>query len=219
MGNVVRGLVPRWGRGGAWQNPPCQSAVPNHNSGFSYLGVPAPAGMSDCYEKIDRSGSLSFAIRGIPSPIRPPIRHSGGGRNPEGVGRGKATNRWKKLNRTTIFILLCGLRKAMVIPAKAGIQRGGDGKCSAVEDYARRAASPPQGSGPGMAETPVRTHPTKPQLQVFIPWCTGASRHERLVRKWCYGPLIATLKPTNPRNRHSRAGGNPRTNLARQHVN
>ena len=31
---------------------------------------------------IDRSGSLSFAIRGIPSPIRPPIRHSGEGRNP-----------------------------------------------------------------------------------------------------------------------------------------
>ena len=36
--------------------------------------------------KIDRSGSVSFAIRGIPSPIRPPIRHSGEGRNPEGKG-------------------------------------------------------------------------------------------------------------------------------------
>ena len=34
---------------------------------------------------IDRSGSLSFAIRGIPSSIRPPIRHSGEGRNPGGV--------------------------------------------------------------------------------------------------------------------------------------
>ena len=49
-GNVVRGLVPRWGWGGAWQNPPRQSAVPSHNSGFSYLGVPAAADMSDCYE-------------------------------------------------------------------------------------------------------------------------------------------------------------------------
>ena len=37
---------------------------------------------------IDLSGSLSFAIRGIPSPIRPPIRHSGEGRNPEGWGEG-----------------------------------------------------------------------------------------------------------------------------------
>ena len=51
-GSVVRGLVPRWGGGGAWQNPRCQFAVPSHNSGFSYLGVPAPAGMSDCYESV-----------------------------------------------------------------------------------------------------------------------------------------------------------------------
>ena len=48
--NVVRGLVPRWGRVGAWQNPPCQFAEPTHNSNFSYLGVQAQAGMSDWYE-------------------------------------------------------------------------------------------------------------------------------------------------------------------------
>ena len=46
----MRGLVPRWGGGGAWQNPPSQFAVPDHNFGFSYLGVPAPTGMSDWYE-------------------------------------------------------------------------------------------------------------------------------------------------------------------------
>ena len=33
-----------------------------------------------------------FVIRGIPSSIRPPIRHSGEGRNPEGVGRGKTND-------------------------------------------------------------------------------------------------------------------------------
>ena len=69
QGNVVRpkatqgesktsrgeGLVPRWGRGGEWQNPPCQFAVPTHNSGFSYLGVPAPAGMSDWYESMSQT--------------------------------------------------------------------------------------------------------------------------------------------------------------------
>ena len=71
-GNVVRGLVPRWGGGGAWQNPRCQFAVPSHNSSSSYLGVPTPTGMSDCYE----------------NRFPPPIRHSGEGRNPE--GRGKA---------------------------------------------------------------------------------------------------------------------------------
>ena len=50
-------VVPRWGRGGAygWQNPPCQFTVPNHNSRFSYLGVPAAAGMSDCYESMSRT--------------------------------------------------------------------------------------------------------------------------------------------------------------------
>ncbi len=54
-GNVARGLVPRRGRGGAWQNPPCQFFVPKHNFGFSYLGVPAPAGMSDSYESMSRT--------------------------------------------------------------------------------------------------------------------------------------------------------------------
>ena len=49
------GLVPRWGRGGAWQNPRCQLAVPSHNSNSSYLGVPAPAGMSDWYESMSRT--------------------------------------------------------------------------------------------------------------------------------------------------------------------
>ena len=49
------GLVPRWGRGGAQQNPPCRFAVPSPNSVFSYLGVPAAAGMSDCYESMSRT--------------------------------------------------------------------------------------------------------------------------------------------------------------------
>ena len=72
---VARGLVPRRGRGGAWQNPPCQFAVPNLNSRFSYLGVPAPAGMSDSYENMSRT-----LIRDSL-----PIRHSGESRSP-GVG-------------------------------------------------------------------------------------------------------------------------------------
>ena len=69
-GNVARGLVPRWGRGGAWQNPPCRFAVQNHNSGFSHLGVPAPAGMSDCYESMSRTTIRDRPLR------QPLIRHS-----------------------------------------------------------------------------------------------------------------------------------------------
>ncbi len=58
MGNVARGLVPRWGQGGERENPPCQFAEPTHDSGFTSLGVPAPAGMSDWYENdLARLGS------------------------------------------------------------------------------------------------------------------------------------------------------------------
>ena len=81
MGNVVRskttrgeGLVPRWGGGGAWQNPRCQFAIPSHNSSSSYLGVPAPAGMSDWYEN---------ALKRLSSaPANTYIRHSREGGNP-----------------------------------------------------------------------------------------------------------------------------------------
>ena len=75
MGNVARskttrgeGLVPRWGVGGAWQNPPCQLAVPSHTSGSSYLGVTAPAGMGDWYENRP-SRQLQFATPANPSPV------------------------------------------------------------------------------------------------------------------------------------------------------
>ena len=52
----MRGLVPRWGGGGgAWQNPRWQFAVPSHNSSFSFLRVPARAGISDCYESMSRT--------------------------------------------------------------------------------------------------------------------------------------------------------------------
>ena len=41
------GLVPRWGREEARQNPRRQPAVTKHNFGFSHLGVPAPAGIQE----------------------------------------------------------------------------------------------------------------------------------------------------------------------------
>ena len=82
--------------------------------------------------KIDRSASLSFAIRGIPLSIRPPIRHSGEGRNPEGWGEGivaldlvpplTAHRKFARVcatRRRAIFVLSCGLRKAIVIPANS----------------------------------------------------------------------------------------------------
>ena len=59
----------------------------------------------------------------------------------------------------------------------------------------------PAGVGVGQS----RIHRAEPKLRLFIPWCAGRSRDERLVRKWCYGPSIPTLNRTNPHNRHSRA--------------
>ena len=44
-------------------------------------------------------------------------------------------------------------------------------------------ACPPQGSGWDMVESAMPIRCTKPQLRLFIPWCAGARRHERLVRK------------------------------------
>ena len=113
------------------------------------------------------------------------------------------------------------------------------GQCSA-------GACPPQGSGWGVAESTAPTRPTKSQLRLFIPWCAGGSRHQRLVRKWCYAasivpeshqphtrhwyesmsrtPIRDALKwlssaPANPSIRHSREGGNPRANIPRKKAN
>ena len=122
MVNVVRskttrgeGLAPRWGGGGAWQNPRCQFAVPSHNSSFSYLGVPAPTGMNDCYESMSRTPIRDRPLRQtligrsrhpfvypaphfvIPAKSRPrtPIR----GRNPEGRGKARppSTFGWQRM--------------------------------------------------------------------------------------------------------------------------
>ena len=92
---------------------------------------------------IDRSGSRSDAIRpplgsgwgvaGIPSPIRctPQIRFfipSSFRRRPESEGVGRLRQpliRHSRQNppRPPIFILLCGLREAMVIPAIKSMPR------------------------------------------------------------------------------------------------
>ena len=118
---------------------------------FSYLGVPAPAGMSDWYESM----------------FRTPIR--------DDVTRPR----------------LCPYTTAppLVVPApQASFRRrpqssgAGMRKCSAVEDYARRGACPPLGSGWGVAESAAPTRRTKSQLRLLIPWCAGDSRDERLVR-------------------------------------
>ena len=174
-------------------------------------------------------------IRGIPASIRPPIRHSGEGRNPEGmgnVGRSKTTrgeglvprwggggawqNRRCQLavpshnssfsylgvpvatgmsdcyeNRPLRWPVVCDSRHPSVNPAPNSSFRRrpesrGDGKCRAVEDYARRGACPPLGWRRGVAESAVPIGRTKPQLQLFIPWCAGASPASAIAMKTDY---------------------------------
>ena len=92
MGNVVRGLVPRWGRVWAWQHPPCEFAVLNHNFGSSSLGVPAPAGMSDWCENHVTWVRQCLRVTRI-SRIVIPAPRSSFRRRPEsrGVGRGECS--------------------------------------------------------------------------------------------------------------------------------
>ena len=82
---------------------------------------------------------------------------------------------------------------------------GGMRKCSA-------GACPPLGSGWGVAESAVPIRCTKPQLRLFMPWCAGASRHERLVRKHVPDPLSGTefrhwLGETNQRRPNNDSPG------------
>ena len=98
--------------------------------------------MNDCYESMSRTPIRDRPFR------QPPIRHSSESWNPEGVGMGKITWRWKKPARHPIFILLCGPLRSMVIPASAGIQ--GEGWAPPVFI--------PWGAGASRHERLVRNH-------------------------------------------------------------
>ena len=80
----------------------------------------------------------------------------------------------------------------------------GRAKCSA-------GACPPLGSGWGVAESAVQIRRTKPQFRLFIPWCAGSGRHERLLRKHVpdYDPGCALQSPSMPAL-HRRNGPNCR---------
>ena len=96
------GLVPRWGGGGARQNPPCQLVVPSHNSGLSYLGVQAPGNPSNRHWHENDVTRVRLCL-GIPQISRVVI------------GTKMRLNGFRVRQRPPF-----------VIPAKAGIPRGGE---------------------------------------------------------------------------------------------
>ena len=87
-----------------------------------------------------------------------------------------------------------------------------DRRSMAESENVAAGACPPLGSGWGVAESAVPIRCTKPQLRLFIPWCAGASRHERLVRKCAYAAFERAVEPLHsafssfPRRRESRGG-------------
>ena len=131
MVNVARsktsrgeGLVPRWGRGVARQNPPCQTTT--------------------------RAFFIPRCARaGRPASTQP--RHSRVDGNPRTIATRQYVNRRIGNN-------YCG-------------------QCTAVEDFARRGACPPLGSGRGAADPTVPNH----NSCFFIPRYAGAGRHPDLV--------------------------------------
>ena len=128
-----------------------------------------PDATSSFAESLRRSRDL-FVVRRIPSSFAGSLRRS---RDPF-VVRGIPSS----------------LRPPFVIPAEAGIQRGGDWEMQRGRRLREARGVSPAWVGPGHGRTPVRIRRMKPQLPVFTPWCAGASRDERLVRK-----LIADSDP------------------------
>ena len=124
---------------------------------FLYFGVPAPVGMSDCYESMSRT-----TIRDrLPPPVSSFQRKLESRRG----GERQDHHTMAKPRRIAIFILLCGLRKAMVIPANAcpvpryGARIQGVGRVIPPSNkrksvLKRRGLSPTNGPAPGRSCLP-----------------------------------------------------------------
>ena len=88
MGKCRAGACPPLGSAAGHGRIPCANS-PHETAtpGFHHLVCRRKPGWV-IGTKINRFGGLSLVIRGIPSTIRPPIRHSREGGNPEGRGAG-----------------------------------------------------------------------------------------------------------------------------------
>ena len=126
---------------------------------------------------IDRFGGLSFVIRGIPSSFRPPIRHSGGGRNPGGevwVAPNFHTLGCPPLPAWGIVTKTCaGLRSGMTLPA---LDRDFETHQSPQSSFPRRRESTHQSRA---AERQSRNRRQSPQGQ-----CSSAEGYARRVEDY-----------------------------------
>ena len=192
-GNVVRAACPPLGR----RRGVAESAVPVRRikpySSFSYLGVPAAGGMSDWYESMSRTPIRDDVTRprvclnaAAPALVVPA---------PQFVIPAKAgIHALTSCERTPSAIPppTSTRRPHFVFPAKAppeprygaGIQKGWGG-ANVVRSKTSRGEGlvPRWGRGGERQKPPRQLDSPNPQLRVFIRWCAGPCRHERLVRK------------------------------------
>ena len=180
MGNVARsqtprgeGLVPRWGRAWAWQNPPCEFAPKDLNSVFSYLCVPVRDGMSDWYESMSRTPIRDdlFWHRERPHTTTPALVTPA----PTIV----------ILALTSSFPPLTSSFPPLTssFPRRRESRRGGDGKRSAVADSARRGACPPLPTIAQPTLVPSHHRQDLPNTAAkLILRRAGPCRHNRLAR-------------------------------------
>ena len=123
---------------------------------------------------IDRCGSLSFAIRGIPTSIRPPIRHSGEGRNPEGKG-GTNHTQTPPTTKPRFHTLVRRRQLAWTIGTKIVI------RCHRIR-HSRGSGNPEGKGGTNHTQTPPTT---RPHFHTFV------CRHQpacAIAMKECPGP-------------------------------
>ena len=147
---------------------------------FSYLGVPAPAGMGDWYENALKR--LSTARE------NPSIRHSREGGNPSTNIPRKNANR----DTTTYLHTAAPTLGPPKTNATAGAIRetpqAGPGRTQTGPNFRlsgdrKPALYPDTGreSGGGGEAAPMRPKAFEPPGLDFITWCAGASRDERLL--------------------------------------
>ena len=112
---------------------------------------------------IDRCGSLSFAIRGIHSSIRPPIRHSGEGRNPEGKG-GTNHTQTPPTTRSHFHTFVCRHQPACAIAMKeCPGPRSVIDRCGSLS-FAIRDIPSPFAASLRHSRTPIRDRPLRQPL-------------------------------------------------------
>ena len=191
----------RESRGEGWHQPPPNTS--NDQVPFSYLGVPAAAGMSDWFE--------NAPTRFSSAPTNPSIRHSREGGNPEGWGEGVVTLGLVPSQHHTPSRRIPPAR--LVIATKMNGSRHRIGH-SGDRKHAPYPDTGPESRGEGWHQPPPNTSNDQvPSSYLGVPAPAGMGDwYENAPTRFSSAPLnpsIPRSRHSGPSIRHSREGGNP----------